>query len=213
MTEPRNDPTLTFELSLYRAGLSLVAGLDEAGRGALAGPVTAAAVILPLEDHEPVLGGLEGVRDSKLMTPAQRERALHTICELALGWSVGSASPKEIDSMGLVPATRLAMARALAELPLSPEYLLLDYMLLPDDERPQTALVRGDRRSLSIAAASVVAKVSRDEEMVALGERYPDYDLAQHKGYGTADHRAALERLGPTPVHRRSYAPVAAALP
>lgn len=212
MPESENAPSLTFELSLHRAGLGLVAGLDEAGRGALAGPVTAAAVILPLDDQGTVLGALEGVRDSKQMTPDQRERALKAICDLALGWAVGSASPGEIDTLGLVPATRRAMARALAELSLAPEYLLLDYLLLPGDDRPQTALVRGDRRSLTIAAASVVAKVTRDKEMVALEDRYPGYGLAQHKGYGTADHRAALERLGPTPVHRKSYAPVAASL-
>ncbi len=212
MPEPESAPTLTFELSLHRAGVTLVAGLDEAGRGALAGPVTAAAVILPLDGEGAALGPLDGVRDSKLMTPAQRERALQKICDLALSWAVGSASSLEVDSLGLLPATRLAMARALAELSPSPEYLLLDYLLLPNDDRHQTALVKGDRLSLTIAAASVVAKVWRDREMIALEDRYPGYGLAQHKGYGTTDHRVALKRLGPTPVHRRSYAPVAAAL-
>lgn len=202
-------PTLDFETPLHSAGMEHIAGLDEAGRGALAGPVMAAAVMLPL-DNPSALKRLAGVRDSKLLSPAQRETALEVILEVAVCWATGSASPQEIDTIGLLPATRKAMLRALAGLSEVPEHLLIDHLLLPEDERPQTALVKGDRRSLTIAAASVVAKVLRDRKMVDLDSRFPGYEFASNKGYGTRQHRSALQRLGPAPVHRRSYEPVAA---
>lgn len=205
-------PTLDFEAPLHDAGIQPIAGLDEAGRGALAGPVMAAAVILPL-GNSAALERLAGVRDSKLLSPAQRESALEVILDVAVCWATGSASPQEVDSTGLLPATRKAMERALAGLSMVPGHLLIDHLLLPEDERPQTALVKGDQRSLSIAAASVVAKVLRDRRMTDLHSRYPGYAFASNKGYGTQQHRSALQRLGPTPVHRRSYKPVAAALP
>lgn len=211
MPEGSTNPTLDFEGPLHEAGILHIAGLDEAGRGALAGPVTAAAVMLPLDDPS-ALVRLAGVRDSKLLSPEQREQALGVIQEVARCWATGSASPKEVDSLGLLPATRLAMLRALADLSVPPEHLMIDHLILPDDERPQTALVKGDRRSLTIAAASVVAKVLRDREMVELDKRYPGYGWASNKGYGTQQHRSALEQRGASPVHRRSYAPVAAAL-
>lgn len=211
MPEAITNPTLEFEGPLHQAGALHVAGLDEAGRGALAGPVTAAAVVLPLGDPQ-ALEQLSGVRDSKLLRPDQREQALGVIQRVARCWATGSASPQEVDSLGLLPATHLAMKRALGDLSVAPEHLLIDHLILPDDERPQTALVKGDRRSLTIAAASVVAKVLRDREMAELDRHHPGYGLASNKGYGTQQHRSALEQRGASPVHRRSYAPVAAVL-
>lgn len=204
-------PHLGYELELHNSGLTTVAGLDEAGRGALAGPVVAAALILPLDDPH-LIDRLAMVRDSKELSASQREQALGVIERLALVWGCGVASHLEVDELGLLPATRLAMTRALAALSIAPHYLLIDHLILREDERPQTALVHGDRISLSIAAASIIAKVTRDRQMVALGAEYPGYGLAQHKGYGTMAHRQALARLGPSPIHRLSYQPVAAAM-
>lgn len=204
-------PTLAYEQALLDAGIQFVAGIDEAGRGALAGPVVAAAVVLPLAQAN-LLDSLAGVRDSKQLSPRQRQAAAQCIRASAHGWAVGSASHREIDELGIVPATHKAMRRALDDLPRSPDYLLLDYELLREDERPQTALVRGDAHCLSIAAASILAKVERDRRMVELDQVYPGYGLAQHKGYATEDHRAALINLGPCPIHRRTFAPVAAAI-
>lgn len=204
-------PRLTLEGELVAAGLKNVAGIDEAGRGALAGPVVAGAVILPLEQGD-LEERLAPVRDSKEMSPRAREVAFGEITEVARSWATGAAGPREVDALGLIPATRWAMIRAIRGLTLQPDYLLLDHLLLPDEMTPQTALVRGDALCLSIAAASVIAKVSRDRRMVALEKEYPGYGLAGHKGYGTAAHRSALAELGPAPIHRRSYRPVAAAL-
>jgi ribonuclease HII len=190
----------------------VVAGLDEAGRGALAGPVVAGAVILPL-DRDDMLVQLSEVRDSKLMSARQREASLGRILTLATSAATGSASHSEIDAVGLIEATRLAMMRALDGLGLAPGHLILDYMLLPECELPQTSMAHGDAKCLSIAAASVLAKVTRDRLMVQLSRRYPEYGFAQHKGYGTQAHRSALAAHGPCAIHRRSYAPVAASLP
>jgi ribonuclease HII len=209
MTSPRSQPTTAYETALLDAGVRWVAGIDEAGRGALAGPVVAAAVILPLSDDDGMMV-LEGVRDSKQMTHRQRSSASDRIRSVARSWGVGSASHQEIDDIGIVAATHRAMRRALTSLSPSPTYLLLDYEILDEDERPQTALVRGDVCCLSIAAASVLAKVERDRRMVEFDRSYPGYGLAQHKGYGTLAHRNALDRLGPSPIHRRSFKPVAA---
>jgi ribonuclease HII len=197
------EPDLSFELELWQAGLMRVAGIDEAGRGALAGPVAAAAVILPQTME--VIGLLKGVRDSKQMTPKQRETAREWILQYAAAWGVGFATPEEIDQLGIVPATRLAAWRALGQLLPYPDHLLLDYLFLPDVSIPQTALIKGDCRSLSIAAASILAKTSRDALMRELDLRYPGYGFAAHKGYGTLAHRGALLRLGPSPVHRLSF--------
>jgi ribonuclease HII len=197
------EPDLSFELVLWQAGLVGVAGIDEAGRGALAGPVAAAAVILPRKVE--VIGMLKGVRDSKQMTPKAREIAREWINQCAASWGVGFAAPEEIDQLGIVPATQLAAWRALGQLPAYPDHLLLDYLFLPDISIPQTALIKGDCRSLSIAAASVLAKTARDALMRELDLTYPDYGFAAHKGYGTPAHRDALHRLGPCQVHRRSF--------
>jgi ribonuclease HII len=196
-------PDLTFEKALWQAGISTVAGIDEAGRGALAGPVAAAAVILPA--GEKIDLKLEGVRDSKQMTPAQRCYWSVQIKEWAVTWGVGFASAEEIDRIGILPATHLAAARALEELNIAPDHLILDYLFLSECVLSQTSLVKGDQRSLSVAAASVLAKTTRDAFMIALNELVPGYGFDRHKGYGTASHCAALEKLGFSPAHRQTF--------
>ena len=197
-------PDLAFEQALWTAGVRLVAGVDEAGRGPLAGPVAAAAVVLPADPG--VAERLTGVRDSKQLSPSARQAARLQILAAALTWGVGFASAEEIDALGILPATHLAARRALDELARQPEHLLLDYLFLRESALPQTSLIKGDCRSLSIAAASVLAKTSRDALMLELDAQYPGYGLAAHKGYGTLAHRQALRRLGPCPIHRRSFA-------
>jgi len=197
------EPDLAFEMNLWQAGFFAIAGIDEAGRGALAGPVAAAAVILP--QKAPIQELLRGVCDSKQMAPLEREIARKRILEYATSWGVGFATAGEIDLIGIVPATRLAASRALGDLSQPPDYLLLDYLFLPDVALPQTALIKGDCRSLSIAAASVMAKTSRDALLVNLDQTYPGYGFAAHKGYGTQAHREAIKRLGPCPIHRLSF--------
>jgi len=202
----RISPDLNFELPLWAAGTFYLAGLDEAGRGAWAGPVSAGAVILPQEADLCIQ--LKGVRDSKQMTPRQRRTWAVKIRSTALAWGVGFASHTEIDALGILPATRLAMQRALAQLAPSPQHLLLDAVRLPAVALPQTVLIKGDVRCLSIAAASVLAKTARDELLVAWEQEYPGYGFARHKGYGTAAHRQALQLKGPCPLHRFSFAPI-----
>ena len=200
------NPDLSFEVALWQVGVEWVAGVDEAGRGALAGPVAAAAVVLPAEIG--MLQTLAGVRDSKQMTPTARAFWAPRIKEIALSWGIGFASHAEIDRLGIVPATRLAVQRALDTLTLMPQHLLVDYLQLPGCQVAYTPLVKGDARCLSIAAASVLAKTSRDTQLCDLDEQYPGYGFARHKGYGTAAHRAALACLGASSVHRRSFAPL-----
>jgi ribonuclease HII len=200
----RTDPTLAFEQRLWRSGLIHIAGLDEAGRGALAGPVAVGAVILP--DDPRLLRTLRGVRDSKQMTPLERESAAPLIKRSALSWSVAFASAGEIDSEGIVRATRLAALRALHDLSVAPQFLLTDFRLeLPQLDISQTALVRGDALCLSIAAASVLAKTVRDAFMRELDSQVPGYGLGRHKGYGTSAHRHALKRMGYSPIHRKTF--------
>ena len=199
-------PDLSLEIPLWSAGLRALAGLDEAGRGAWAGPVAAGAVILP--GNADILERLCGVRDSKCMSARQREEWAKRIKIEALAWGVGYASSEEIDAHGIVSATRLAMQRALVKLNLKPEHLLIDALILPAEDLPQTSLYKGDARSLSIAAASVLAKTGRDDCMRALDTEYPAYGFARHKGYGTRQHLAALQRQGPCSIHRNSFAPV-----
>jgi ribonuclease HII len=201
----RVNPDTFFESQLWKSGLPHVAGLDEAGRGALAGPVAVGAVILP--NRKALLSkALVGVRDSKQMTPLERATLAPRIQQTALTWSVGFASAEEIDSQGIVCATRLAALRALEGLSLAPQYLLTDFRLeLPQLDIPQTALVKGDALCLSIAAASVLAKTARDALMYELDTAYQGYGLGKHKGYGTQDHRSALERLGFSAIHRKSF--------
>jgi len=201
----RVDPDTFFESQLWNSGLPYVAGLDEAGRGALAGPVAVGAVILP--NDKPLLARtLDGVRDSKQMTLLEREALAPRIKGTALTWSVAFASADEIDSLGIVHATRLAALRALNGLSLSPQYLLTDFRLeLPQLELSQTSLVKGDALCLSIAAASVLAKTARDTLMCELDSLYQGYGLGKHKGYGTQAHRSAMKRLGISPIHRKTF--------
>ena len=177
--------------------------MDEAGRGALAGPVAVGALILP---NTPRLRStLSGARDSKLMTPAQRVRWAEVIKASARAWSLGWASAEEIDSLGISASTRLAAERALADLSLLPDFLLTDFHLKPESESPFISLVKGDQKSLTIACASILAKTARDALMRELDGKYPGYGLAKHKGYGTAIHRKAIEKLGHSPVHRKTF--------
>lgn len=200
-------PDLSFEQALWQAGVRLLAGIDEAGRGALAGPVFAAAVILP---NDPAcLDALPGVRDSKQMTARQRTFWEERIKISALTWGIGWVEAQQIDQIGILPATRLAARRAIAALQPAPEHLLLDYLKLSEYGARQTSLVKGDARCLSIAAASVLAKTARDAQMLDYHRQYPVYGFARHKGYGTQAHLAALAQSGVCPIHRRSFAPVA----
>ncbi len=243
-------PTLFYEQFLWEAGYTQVAGIDEAGRGAWAGPVCAAALILPPDPH--LLQHLDQVRDSKLMTPRSRETWAPRIRLAALAWGVGFACSQEIDALGILPATKLAATRALANLssspdplppvslspapsplppaplipnylipdplspaplisnylipnPLSSDYLLTDYLLFPDLDLPQTALIKGDRLSLSVAGASVLAKTARDALMRSLDDQYPGYGFARHKGYGTRLHQQSIRQLGLCVIHRKSF--------
>ena len=198
------NPDLSHEKHLW-THFKRIAGLDEAGRGALAGPVAVGAVILP-EDEPLLFQALAGVRDSKQMTPLGRERLAPRIREVALAWGVAFASAEEIDSLGIVRATRTAAVRALRGLSVLPQYLLTDFRLeLPQLELAQTSLVKGDARCLSIACASVLAKTARDEWMRELDSQYPGYGLGKHKGYGTQAHRSAMKRLGLSKIHRQSF--------
>jgi ribonuclease HII len=204
----RRTAGLRFERRLLRQGYRLMAGVDEVGRGAWAGPVVAAAVILPVEAAG-LRTALRGVTDSKALTARQRVKLLDAIGAVALSIGVGGASAAEVDRHGLLAATRAAMERAIAMLHPAPEALLIDAVdLRPVVGLPQLAMAYGDSLSLSIAAASIVAKVNRDRWMVGLDQRYPGYGFAQHKGYGTPGHCAALERLGVCEAHRLSYAPI-----
>jgi ribonuclease HII len=201
-------PDLRYERALARRGTTRVAGLDEAGRGALAGPIFAAAVILPLQRSR-LATRLREVRDSKLMTARQRRACAEILRRLALDWAVAQSTCEEIDRVGPLQASRWAMARAVRALRTAPEHLLIDHILLPEVDLEQTALTHGDARVMSIAAASVLAKVARDDVMEEWARAYPIYGFSRHKGYGTAGHLEALRRWGPCPIHRRSFEPVA----
>lgn len=198
-------PDWSAERLLWRQGYLRVAGVDEVGRGPLAGPVVAAAVVFP-SGFRP--NRLPGLRDSKQLTAAARERLMPQVRLLASGVGIGSASPGEIDALGIVGATRTAMSRAVRQLTEPAEHLLVDALLLECDGIPCRAIIHGDAICCSIAAASIVAKVARDALMDDLDAVHPGYGFARHKGYPTAEHLSALERLGPTPQHRRSFAPV-----
>lgn len=201
----RVDPDIVFESELWNNGIQYIAGLDEAGRGALAGPVAVGAVILP-DDKTLLASTLAGARDSKQLTPLKRESLAPRIRDIALAWAVGFATPQEIDMQGIVRATRLAALRALHQFTITPQYLLTDFRLeLPQLDIPQKSLVKGDARCLSIACASILAKTERDTLMRELDTQYPGYGLGKHKGYGTQAHRSAVERLGLSPIHRRSF--------
>lgn len=186
-----------------RRGAQHVAGLDEVGRGPIFGPVVAAAVVLPKGFR------LDGLRDSKQLTERQRNGFDAEIRARAEAWAIACVDAETIDRINIRQASLLAMRRAVAQLAITPDFLLIDGRDTIDWPCAQQAVIRGDARSLSIAAASVLAKVHRDRQMVALDAVYPGYGLARHKGYGTRQHLETLWRLGPTPLHRKSFAPVA----
>jgi len=199
-------PDLSFERALWNKKLTLVAGIDEAGRGALAGPVAVGAVILPFDDAN-LLQKLQGVRDSKQMGVGQRQLWAEIIKQVALGWAVCLSESNEIDKLGIAAATRLAARRAVEALAPLPQHLLIDYFHLSEVPLPQTSLVKGDCRALSIACASVLAKTARDALMSELDASYPEYGFARHNGYGTERHLQAIAALGPCAIHRRSFSP------
>ncbi len=196
---PRPRGLYHFEREAWGRGLRRVAGVDEVGRGPLAGPVVAAAVILDPARR------IRGLRDSKLLTESQRERLAEEIWAKALAVGLGEVDPAIIDQINILEATRLAMRQALTKLREPPHLVLIDAVRLPTLDYPQRAIIRGDRRSASIAAASIVAKVHRDRLMAEWDEKYPGYGFAEHKGYATRSHQVALRRYGPCPLHRRSF--------
>lgn len=200
-------PTFFEEEAAFQRGILLVAGVDEAGRGAWAGPVAAAAVALP-RDILQRRDWIDGVIDSKMLTARQRERLAGYIGDAAVGVGFGVASPAEIDRIGIANATRAAMMRALAQVRPAPQFVLVDFLRLPELTTPQKGIVKGDALCLSIAAASIVAKVRRDAIMCELDLQYPGYGFADHKGYGTKQHQAALETLGACPIHRMCFQPL-----
>jgi len=195
-------PTFHEERELLARGFSIVAGADEAGCGCWAGPVYAAAVILPFDSRI----GL--VRDSKTLSLDQRRRVAARVKEEAAAWAVGTATPQEIDDLNIRRAGALAIRRAIEALPMVPQFVVVDAFHIPGLAMPQKAVLHGDARVKSIAAASVIAKVERDLEMHRLDALHPGYGFAHHKGYGTKEHQAALAKLGPSPIHRLSYAPI-----
>ena len=208
-------PSFELETKFYAQGFSLVAGVDEAGRGPLAGPVVAGAVIFPgslfsspHSNGQPDRAWLDKVDDSKALSHRQRLEALEHIREHALALGVGLATAQEIDVCGIVPATKKAMQRALDSLDVAPSHLLIDHVQLTAPGIPFYSLPHGDRVSYSIAAASILAKVTRDRMMSEADAIYPEYGFASHKGYGTAEHRRRLSELGPCPIHRRTFAPL-----
>lgn len=195
-------PTLRYERKLWAAGAQVVAGVDEAGVGPMAGPVVAAAVIFAPEVF------VRGVNDSKQLSPERREELFIKVKEQALAVGVGLATPGEIDNLNIYWATMAASERALLALCRAPDHVLVDGRLIPELKWPQTKIVGGDRKSFCIAAASIIAKVTRDRMMVEYDTLYPAFGFAQHKGYCTPEHFAELAAHGPTPIHRRSFAPV-----
>jgi len=195
-------PADEFEQEARRRGFRRIAGVDEAGRGPLAGPVVAAAVILPVN------ADLAGIDDSKQLCEAERERLYPLILEHALGVGIGSADAGEIDALNILEATRLAMVRAIANVIPSPDYVLTDAVTLPAVRIPMRPIIKGDALSRSIAAASIIAKVTRDRLMAAFHETFPQYNFLAHKGYGTTEHVRMLVRFGPCPIHRRTFRPV-----
>ena len=198
-------PDLRYERKLWRTGIEAVAGVDEAGVGPMAGPVVAAAVVFAPEIY------ISGVHDSKQLLAEKRDELHDVIRERAVAFAVGRAEVEEIDRLNIYWATMKAIERALTGLERTPQHVLVDGRKVPGLASPQTHIVGGDRKSFCIAAASILAKVTRDRIMAAYDEQYPGYGFAQHKGYCTSDHIQTLEHLGPSPIHRRSFSPVAMA--
>jgi ribonuclease HII len=201
--EARLVAMMAHEEAAHRGGFTRIAGVDEAGRGPLAGPIVAAAVVLAAP--------VAGIDDSKRLTPEQRERLFAALHKGGHAIGVAMVSPEDIDHWGIQSANYSAMARAVDRLEPPPDFLLVDGFAIPGAPIPQERLIKGDRRSLSIAAASIIAKVVRDRTMRELDRRYPEYGFGKHKGYGTAEHLAAVRRYGACPAHRKSFAPIAGA--
>ena len=195
-------PTEEFERAARLCGYRRIAGIDEAGRGPLAGPVVAAAVVLPVRCR------LSGIDDSKQLSEGERARLYAAILEHAVGMGIGSADVGEIDRFNILEATRLAMRRAIDQLAPPPDYLLIDAVTLPGIGIPERPIIKGDSLSRSIAAASIIAKVTRDRLMAEYHDMFPQYDFLSHKGYGTREHLQRLARHGPCSIHRRTFTPV-----
>ena len=197
----RLEKMLAYEKELYAQGIDLIAGVDEVGRGPLAGPVVAAAVILPKACKIP------GLNDSKKIPKSKHKEIYEAVLQNAIAIGIGIKDNQVIDQVNIYEATKLAMMEAIGQLEPQPQHLLIDAMKL-DLPIPQTSIIKGDANSLSIAAASIVAKVTRDQMMEEFDCEYPGYDFTQNAGYGTANHLAGLDQLGVTPIHRRSFEPV-----
>jgi len=197
----RLEKMLAYEKELYAQGIDLIAGVDEVGRGPLAGPVVAAAVILPKACKIP------GLNDSKKIPKSKHKEIYEAVLQNAIAIGIGVKDNQVIDQVNIYEATKLAMMEAIGQLDPQPQHLLIDAMKL-DLPIPQTSIIKGDANSLSIAAASIVAKVTRDQMMEEFDREYPGYDFAQNAGYGTAKHLAGLDKLGVTPIHRRSFEPI-----
>ncbi len=195
-------PTEEFERAARLCGYRRIAGIDEAGRGPLAGPVVAAAVVLPVRCR------LSGINDSKQLSEGERARLYAAILEHAVGMGIGSADVGEIDRLNILEATKLAMRRAIDQLAPPPDYLLIDAVTLPGIGIPERPIIKGDSLSLSIAAASIIAKVTRDRLMAEYHDMFPEYNFLSHKGYGTREHLQQLARHGPCSIHRRTFTPV-----
>lgn len=189
----------SFEIAAMNKGFKTVCGVDEAGRGPLAGPVYAAAVILPVGTE------IAGLNDSKKLSEKKREELFDIINDVAISISVGTASEKEIDEINILNATFLAMKRAVEGLEISPDYAIIDGNRAPNLEIPTETVVKGDGKVMSVAAASIIAKVSRDRFMLKMAEQYPEYQFEKHKGYGTRLHYEMIEKYGVSPIHRRSF--------
>ncbi|MDO8644074.1 MAG: ribonuclease HII [bacterium] len=198
----RTEDLLVFEKRLYAQGFRLLAGLDEVGRGCLAGPVVAAAVIFPR-----LRRGLSFINDSKKLTPLQREKAYKEITQRAITWGIGFVGAEEIDRINIFQASKKAMLLALKQLSVKPDHLLIDGNFGIDSEVSQTSIIQGDARSISIAAASIMAKVTRDRWIAETGKEYPRFSFAKHKGYGTPEHLKEISLHGLTDLHRRSFSP------
>jgi len=216
-SKSRKTANLLHERQYYAYGCRFIVGLDEAGRGAWAGPVSAGAVCLPI-DRQDLSKLMRGVNDSKQLSPLQRQHLVDTIKTNAIAWGVGSASNTEIDTHGIVPSTMMAMERALNDAlarnpAFQPDTLFIDAMLIPAlRQYAQVSIIGGDARSLTIAAASILAKVWRDDLMTQLDHEYPGYGFAEHKGYGVPQHQVALGMAGPSPIHRLTFRPVRACI-
>ena len=202
--DAKNPPTFAEEQRLAKQGYRLIAGIDEVGRGPLAGPVMAGAVILPLNLETP---WLHLVRDSKQLTAETREHLFPLIREAAIAVGIGEVSAEAIDKHGIARATKMAMRQAVDNLTTPPDALLIDFVRLTEVNLPQRCIVKGDQISLSIACASIIAKVTRDRLMIEMDKLHPGYGFAAHKGYATKEHLESIERLGACPIHRMCFSP------